>query len=74
MNQGLNKQPFWLPFNIILTSVDFYCYCRNYFLHSLTFLTSLLQHKDSHSFLLRKSKIKATENDCVFGNIKEEDL
>ncbi|XP_040828583.1 sorting nexin-31 [Ochotona curzoniae] len=32
------------------------------------------RHKDSHSFLLRKSKIKATENDCVFGNIKEEDL
>ncbi|XP_002710762.2 sorting nexin-31 isoform X1 [Oryctolagus cuniculus] len=32
------------------------------------------QHKDYTSFLLRKSKVKIAESDCVFRNIKEEDL
>ncbi|PNI85210.1 SNX31 isoform 2, partial [Pan troglodytes] len=30
--------------------------------------------KDYSSFLSRKSKIKIAKDDCVFGNIKEEDL
>ncbi|XP_016868646.1 sorting nexin-31 isoform X5 [Homo sapiens] len=32
------------------------------------------QQKDYSSFLSRKSKIKIAKDDCVFGNIKEEDL
>ncbi|XP_031525553.1 sorting nexin-31 isoform X3 [Papio anubis] len=32
------------------------------------------QQKDYSSFLSRKSKIKTAKDDCVFGNIKEEDL
>ncbi|XP_054215866.1 sorting nexin-31 isoform X8 [Homo sapiens] len=32
------------------------------------------QQKDYSSFLSRKSKIKIAKGDCVFGNIKEEDL